>query len=157
LGLYKCGNKRSHYVVNTYSRGKSHYTLSCGYSKKATGKKGAFGIRHIQEDNEHFGGNVTGVVRNQLIRQTIASGKEEDPNDQRGPTVAFDKTFEAVGVDLPPETNAFTIRVVVNNDTGQVTTAYAPGDPDVDHNQLDNCHWAGITSCGNGNINFGAP
>jgi hypothetical protein len=156
LGLYNCGNKSQSKVVNTYHRGSARYTLSCGYSKK-TKKKGAFGIRHIQEDNKHFGGNVSGVVRNQLIRQTIASGKEEDPEDQRGPTVAYDKTFVAVGVDLPPETNAFSIKVVVNRETGQVVTAYAPDDADVDQNQLDNCHWGGVTSCGNGNINFEVP
>ena len=67
-GLYSCGSKPAGFIVNRYSRGSANYTLVCGTA--------AYGIRHIQ-GRGHFAGDVTNVVRNQLIRVTIARGRSK--------------------------------------------------------------------------------
>jgi len=144
-GLYDCSGKSAGYIVNRYSRGSARYTLVCGTSQ--------YGIRHIQ-DRGHFGGNVSSVVRNELIPATIARGRVENV---RGQQESFTKNFLAIGEGLPPENNVFAIIVAVNNQYGRVVTAYSP-DPDVDSNPLDHCNWAGISVCaGGGGLGFGGP
>ncbi len=134
-GLYDCSGKPANYTVNRYSRGSQRYVLQCGTQQ--------YGIRHIQ-DGGHFGGDVSNVVRNLLIPVTISRGKVANV---RGSQVAFDHDFIAFGGDIPPESEPFTIRVVVSNQLGGVVTARSL-DPQVDGNLLDNCNWAGIQSCG---------
>jgi hypothetical protein len=163
LGLYSCAGKSSDYVVKSYKRGGHTYRLTCGYAKGhgEPGSNNGVGVRHIQEDNKHFGGNLSGVVINQLLKQAIASGKENPErarNGRGGPTIAIEKTFVATGADLPPETEQFDVRVVINTQTNLIVTAFSPS-PAVDDYPLDNCHFAGIASCGDGygSMSFGSP
>ena len=69
--------------------------------------------------------------------------------------MAYDKTFTVNGSGLP-ESEQFTMRVVVNNSTGNITTAYSPDDI-VDDNPLNDCQFAGADACGLGPGSFSSP
>ena len=158
LGLYNCSGKSSSYVVAKYKRGGSTYYLRCG-QRAGKGQNGS-GVRHIQEDKtergtNHFGGDLSHLTISYLIKLTISRGTPEAPENQRGPTVAYDRTFTVNGSGLP-EPEQFTMRVVVNNSTGNVTTAYSPDDV-VDDNPLNDCSFAGADACGLGPGSFSNP
>ncbi len=116
--------------------------------------KGGDGVRHIQEDPKsaemgggyHFKGDLSEFVINNLIGPTISTGR---PSDRRGSTVAYSKQFAVISPALAPVDNTFTLKVVVDDQTGYVKTVYSPDDI-VDDNYLDQYTWAGADLTGGG-------
>ena len=156
LGLYSCGDRSPSSVVRYLKRGKSTFTLRCGRSR--SGRTPGYGIRHIQQDGRHFGGNVSGIALG-LIANTVARGKPMDP----GPTsIAYVKEFVAKSTPFPgssldggglPEPEVFTVRVVVDIPRNDVTTAKVD-ESIVDQNPLDHCNFGGDPVCG---LSFSSP
>ncbi len=79
------------------------------------------------------------------IGVTIAGGK---PPDRRGGTVAYVKSFQVTS-NSPnlPEPEDFTIRAVVDDQHGSVTTAYIEDPPSADSQTFDDCHFDGLDLC----------
>ena len=141
LGLYNCSGKSASYIVERYRRGDQNINLVCGVRNKP-GKTG-YGVNHIQEDNKHFGGNLSKLALYE-IGVTLRRGT---PTDPRGATIAYVENFQvnSNSVNLP-EPEDYTVRVIVDNQTGRITSARID-QPLVDQQQFDDCHFAGLHLC----------
>ena len=144
LGLYDCAGKSPSHIAARYTRNGQAINLVCGVRNRP-GQTG-YGVVHIQEDNKHFGGDLSELALRD-IGVTIARGK---PTDPRGATIAYVMSFVVLSNSMNlPEPETYTIRVIVDNQYGTVTSARIE-EPIVDQNQFDGCHFAGINLCQQG-------
>ena len=141
LGLYDCSGKSPSHIAARYRRGDQAINLVCGV-RNSPGSTG-FGVVHILGDNKHFGGDLSKLALYE-IGVTIRRGK---PTSPRGATVAYVETFQvnSNSPNLPYPMN-YTVRVVVDNQFGRVTSARIE-EPIVDQNKFDDCHFAGLYLC----------
>jgi ankyrin repeat protein len=141
LGLYNCSGKSPSHIAARYRRGDQAINLVCGVGN-SPGQTG-YGVVHIQVDGKHFGGDLSDLA----LREIGVTIKRGEQVDRRGATVAYVQKFQVTSnSDNLPEAETFTVRVVVDNQHGRVTTARIE-EPIVDQNPFDGCHFAGINLC----------
>ena len=136
-GEYNCSGKPDSYIVARYSHGGERYNLLCGHADPS-----GYGIRHIQQANGHFAGDVSNALIF-LMKVTIAKGKE---GQVRGGSTDYSMTWVWSSSDFP-EAEPFPLVVAIDLQHGRVLTAYSPSKI-VDQNRLDDCHFAGVNACG---------
>jgi len=144
LGLYSCGSRSASYTVRHANRGGRDYALTCGRSTTVNNGKRiqGYGIRHIQQDGRHFGGNLSNAGLN-LVVETVEHGTFDPSQSTPVTSVYLYRTAGHILLDNDEiEAIPFTVKVVVNTTYQTITTAKITN-PTIDQRPLDNCNFDG--------------
>jgi uncharacterized protein RhaS with RHS repeats len=148
LGLYSCGKRSASSIVRQAKRGGSEYALTCGRATTTRDGRviGGYGVRHIQDDGRHFGGNLSNAGLD-LIVDAIEHGDLDPSQSTATKSTYLYETAAHISIDGDVmQEIPFTVKVVVNATFRTVTTAKIT-EPSIDQQPLNNCNVDGYTLC----------